>query len=137
MYDNERIAIIIEDINHYFITLENMDIKSSDDLGDVKYLASSMAIFSIINRTIDIAGEINRGRGMGSPLEYKDLFEALMSAKIISKDRKEKLSDLVRLRNKFAHRYEFLNGKAILDGIKRLEEVRGFIEDIKEEIIKK
>ncbi len=136
MYDNERIAIIIEDIDNYFIMLGNMNIKSSNDLDDVKYLASSMAIFSIINRTIDLAGEINRGRGMGSPLEYKDLFDALMSAKIISKNRKEKLSDLVRLRNKFAHRYEFINGKAILDGIQKLEEVKEFLDDVKEEIKK-
>ena len=134
--DKERIALIINDLEVYFKKLGDMKIKSEKDLDDMKFYASSMLIFSIINRTLDLASEIVTSKNLGFPMEYKELFVFLKKDKIIDKDKEEKLKDLVILRNKISHRYGIIKNKDILEAIKKIEIVKDFIKDIIKEIKK-
>ena len=103
MYDLERINIIMKDIETYLKKLESLKIKSEGDLKDDRnFYASSMLIFSAINRSIDLAEQIVKDRGLGSPIEYRELFDMLERGKIISSQTAEKIKDLIILRNKIS-----------------------------------
>lgn len=131
MLDKERISIIIEEINKYFKEIEDMHINSLKDLDVVKFRAASMNIFSIINKTIDLAEEIAIKSNLGFPSEYKELFTLIRRQKIITEQEEEKLKNLVILRNKISHRYGVINEKDVFNALKELEIVKKFIEKIK------
>lgn len=138
MYDLERINIIMKDIETYLKKLESLKIKSEGDLKDDRnFYASSMLIFSAINRSIDLAEQIVKDRGLGSPIEYRELFDMLERGKIISSQTAEKIKDLIILRNKISHRYGNLKEKDVFQALKRTKEIQRLIEEIEREIRKK
>jgi len=131
MHDLEKISIIIEDIDMYLKKLENINILSVGDLKeDIKFYASSMVVFSILNRTIDLGDEIVKNEKLGYPTEIKEIFVLLSNKKIISKETEIKLRDLVISRNKLAHRYGAIKTKDVFDLIKNMKYVKKFIEEI-------
>jgi len=131
MVDLERLSILIDQIGEYFIRLDNMKIKTEKDLDDLKFDASSMVLFSLINKTIELAEEVVKSENLGMPLKYRDLFEMLRNKKVISKEMEESLSNLVILRNVLAHRYEKIDKRRIILAIKKSQEIKKFIEIIK------
>jgi uncharacterized protein YutE (UPF0331/DUF86 family) len=130
MYDKERISIIIEDIKKYSQKLKERNIKKLADLDDLNYYACSMIIFSVINRAIDLGDEMINSKKLGFPSEIKDIFILLGENKIINKKIEEKLKDLVRLRNKIAHRYGSINKEDIFRAIEDIKIVEIFVSDI-------
>jgi uncharacterized protein YutE (UPF0331/DUF86 family) len=131
MYDLERIEIVLRDIEKYLTKLGSFGIKKVSDLEDDKnFYSSSMLIFNIINRSIDLAEQIVRDKSLGTPLEYKEFFEILNGAKVINKKTSENMQDLVRKRNKISHRYGNITRKEIFDSIKQIETVKDFIKEI-------
>lgn len=130
MYDKERISIIIEDIKKYSQKLKERNIKKLSDLDDLNFYACSMIIFSIINRIIDLGDEIIDSKKFGFPSEIKDIFILLGENKVINKKTEEKLKDLIRLRNKIAHRYGSINKGDIFKSIEEVKIVEEFINEI-------
>jgi len=130
MADLEKLSIIIDEIKTYLARLEKLRIKSEKDLDDLKFDAVSMIIFSTMNKTIDLAEEVVKAKNLGMPFKYRDLFEFLEKEKIISKKRKEKLSDLTIMRNNLAHRYERITKIKLVHTVKDMKEVKDFTEDI-------
>lgn len=129
MYDKEKIAVIIDDLNMYLEKLEKMNIKSADDLNDdMKFYASSMLIFSVLNRTIDLGDEIIKSKKLGYPLEIKEIFTILSENKVIKKEMGDKLKDLVVATNKLAHRYGGVKTKDVFYLIKEIKLVRNFVD---------
>ena len=62
-YDREQVTKIIADIERYTKDLHELGISGRDDLEDRRNLyALSMLLFSIINRTIDLADEVVQAR---------------------------------------------------------------------------
>jgi len=131
MYDKERIVVIIEEIESYFEELKSMDIKKLQDMDTIKFRAVSMDIFSIINKTIDLADEVSRAKNLGFPSEYKEIFTGLRMAKVIDEIMESKLKDLIILRNKISHRYSILKKEDIFKALKEVEIVKEFIEAVK------
>jgi uncharacterized protein YutE (UPF0331/DUF86 family) len=134
MFDKERINQIIEDIEMYLKKLEDMNIKSINDLDDLNYYASSMILFSILNRAIDLGDEVVKAKKLGYPMEIKEIFSLLSDKKIIDKKLGEKMKDFVRDRNKFSHRYNVIEQKDILRLIREIVFVKEFISKIVEYI---
>jgi len=131
MADLEKLSILIDEILGYFNRLENIKIKSERDLDDLKFDASSMVMFSLLNKTIDLAEEVVKSENLGMPMKYRDLFEMLERKKIISAEINRKMSDLIILRNILSHRYEKITKKQIISAIKDIQEIKKFIESIK------
>jgi len=78
MYDMERIGKIISDIEKYFRDLKELKIEKIEDLKDKRnFYALSMALFSILNRTIDLGSEIVIANNLGMPSTYRDIFSLL------------------------------------------------------------
>ena len=138
MYDLDRINIIISDILAYIKKLESLEIKSLKSLEDDRnFYSSSMLIFNSVNRTIDLAEQIFNDLALGTPYEYKDLFEVLEHKKIISLAVSEGVQDLIRLRNKISHRYGKITKENIFNSISNIDILKTFIKEIQKEISKK
>lgn len=128
MLDKEKISFIIEEVEIYIEKFKKR--KNFDD--ETIFLASSMIVFQILNRTIDLGDEILRGKKLGFPTDTKDIFNILGKNSIIKNDLSKNLKALVTLRNKFAHR----DGKIEKENLKEFAEediknVREFIDLIK------
>ena len=81
---------------------------------------------------IDLGDEIVDSKKFGFPSEIKDIFILLSENKVINKKTEEKLKDLVRLRNKIAHRYGSINKEDIFKAIEDIKIFEMFVSEIVE-----
>ena len=133
MYDIERIGKIISDIEKYLRDLEELKIKKIEDLEDKRnFYALSMALFSALNRTIDLVSEIVMANDLGIPTTYRDIFKLLSKNGFIDKTLEKELSRLVFYRNLLSHEYYDLTDKDIFDLLGRIVVIKQFVEKIKE-----
>jgi len=133
MYDMERIGKIISDIEKYFRDLEELKIEKIEDLEDKRnFYALSMALFSILNRTIDLGSEIVIANNLGMPSTYRDIFGLLGKNGFIDKALEKELSHLVFYRNLLSHEYYDLTEKDVFDVSKRTDVIKKFVEKVKE-----
>lgn len=136
MYDLERINLIIDDVNIYIRKIEDMRLLSMDKIDDLHFDACSMNCFSLLNKLIDLSEEIIRGRGMGTPFKYRDLFDMLASAKIIDERLARDIGNMIILRNRFSHRYNVITEKELLNFVRKIGKVKMFVKCIEEEVRK-
>lgn len=134
-YDKIRITVIIEDLGKYFADLDKVPVRNLRDLQDKqKYYAASMVLFQLINRTIDLGDEIVSAENLGMPGSYRNIFQRLAQAKIISKRMNDDLSALVRVRNLLAHEYETLTERDIYEALQKIKVVNEFIAVVKSRV---
>ncbi len=123
---------MIKDIERYLADLEGLNITSKEDLEEKeKYYSTSMLVFSILNRTIDIGNEIIGGSDISLPGSYKDTFEALFENKIIISATFNQMVWLMKYRNIIAHEYYRLSKEEIYGLKKRITHVTEFVSEIK------
>lgn len=135
MYDKERVAKIIGDIERYFSDLESMRISSEKDLEDKKnFYSTSMLLFSIINRAIDLGEEVITARKLGTPSTYKDIFFMLMKNKLINAKMKDELSELSHYRNLLSHEYQNFSERDVFDAFLLVHVVKDFVKRVKADI---
>ena len=128
MYDIQRIGKIITDIEKYIKELKSYKLNSSDELLDSKnYNASSMLLFAILNRTIDLGSEIISAENLGAPNTYQDIMPLLAKAGLMNKKEANQLNDLIRIRNVLAHFYEDITEKNLFNTIKEIKECQNYI----------
>ena len=95
------------------------------------FYASSMLLFSTMNRVLDLGAEIVDAKNLGTPSTYRDIFWLLLKAKVIGKDFYEEFTILVKYRNILSHEYSEITEKDVFDGIKRLEYAKKFVGQMK------
>ncbi len=133
VYDKERITKIIKDIEKFFNDLKEINITSVDDLSEKeKFYSTSMLLFSIINRVIDLGDEIVAAKDIGIPSKYKEIFELLSKHKIIPPDMAKKMSELVYYRNLLSHEYHDFTEKDVFEILGKIKIVESFIKKVKE-----
>ena len=133
MYDIERIAKIISDIEKYLRDLEELDIRGAKGLMDKKnFYATSMVLLSILNRTIDLGEEIVMANNLGMPSTYREIFRLLVKNKLIDTNLGEGLSNLVFYRNLLSHEYYELTERDVFAVSKKINVVKKFVERTKE-----
>lgn len=133
MYDVERISKIISDIERFLRDLQEIDIERVGDLKEKKnFYSTSMILFSILKRTIDLADEIVMANNLGMPATYRDIFRLLAKNGYIDDTLMEKMSTLVFYRNLLAHEYQELTEKDVFNVLKRTSTIRQFLDIVKE-----
>ena len=132
MYDLEKLNKIIKDIENYFLKLRNINLTKENIEIDEKFFSSSMLMFSILNRMIDLAEEIIVKNEFGMPSSYEQYFELLRENGLIDKFLENELRKLVKDRNLFAHDYYNMDRKQVLNISKRIYNVEDFIRKAKE-----
>ena len=134
-YDKERIAEIISDMERYLCDLEALNIMAAEQLSDRRnFYSSSMLLFSLINRTIDLGDELVSGNKLGIPINYGDIFAKLAKAKILPSELSDKLSKLVFYRNLFAHEYYDFTEKDVLKVMHKTGTLKEFLELAKKRV---
>jgi len=136
MYDIEKINRIIDDINRFFIDLERIKLDKENIKDSTNLHGSSMLIFGIINRTIDLAEEILVKNDLPMPSAYHECFPALGKAGLLDKSLSYELEILAKDRKLFAHHYYATKQKEVLRLSKDIYAVKRFIESVKN-IVKK
>jgi uncharacterized protein YutE (UPF0331/DUF86 family) len=131
MYDIERINSIIGDINRFFSDLQIVGLNEKNLESPDKLHASSMLIFGIINRTIDLAEEILVKNDLEMPNSYSDCFPTLAKAGLIDKKLASSLESLAKQRGFFAHHYYDLDKRKVLLLSKDIFIAKEFIEKVK------
>ncbi len=135
MYDLQRIGKLIADINNYIKELDSFRIKAVSDLSDSKtYHASSMVLFSILNRLIDFGGEIIAAEKLKAPERYKDIMPSLAKAGVMNKETAEKLNALIEERNVLAHFYGEMTEKKLFKMINEIGLLEEFIRLVKKRV---
>ena len=134
MYDIQRIGKIIAEIEKYMKELDSYKI-TRESLKDSKnYNASSMLIFVILNRLIDLGSEIISAEELGAPNTYSDIMNILVKGNIINKNQSEKINKLISKRNMFAHFYGEMTEKEVFNTYSDLKEVPDFLKTIKKRV---
>ncbi len=137
MYNIERIGKSIADIEKYLKEITSYNIKTLNNLEDGKtYHAASMVVFAILNRTIDLGGELITAEELGAPQTYQDIMPTLAKAGIINKEQAVKLNKLIRKRNVLAHFYEDIHEKELFETIKDIPLIKEFVESVRKRLKK-
>lgn len=131
MYDLERINIITRDMDKYFLKLKEIGLDEKNIYIPEKFYSSSMLLFSILNRMIDLATEILIKNDFGMPSAYEQYFDVLANNGIVDRKNLEELRQLVKDRNLFAHNYFDMDEKEVLKVSKRIYAARDFADRIK------
>lgn len=130
--NKERLLSIFRDIERFFTDLEGIGVFDRDDLKDKKqFYATSMLLFSIINRAIDLGEEIIADKKFGLPATYNEIFYLLEKNKIISQRLCSQLSSLIYFRNLAAHEYHTFTEKDVFNAFQEITAVKKFVEIIK------
>jgi uncharacterized protein YutE (UPF0331/DUF86 family) len=132
-YDREQVTKIIADIERYTKDLGELGISGRDDLEDRRNLyALSMLLFSIINRSLDLADEVILTNQLGMPQSYREIFDILRRRRFIERDLAEEMAALVFYRNMIAHQYDDLTDDDLYSLFQRLGTISRFVERMKE-----
>jgi uncharacterized protein YutE (UPF0331/DUF86 family) len=132
-YDREQVSKIVSDIERYTTDLRELGITSREDLEDRRTLyALSMLLFTIINRSLDLADEVIITNRLGMPQSYKEIFDILRRRRFIDRELAEEMAALVFYRNMIAHQYDDLTDDDLWSLFQRLDTTLLFVERMKE-----
>ncbi len=136
MYNIDRINAMIEDIKKFFTDLETIGLNENNIKNPEKLHSTSMLIFGIMNRSIDLAQEIIVKNEIGMPQKYSESFSILGEKGIIDKKLALEIEKLIENRGLFAHHYYDVNKKEVIRLLKDTYIVKKFVETIKKLIEK-
>lgn len=135
MYDLERIARAIADIERYFVDMESLNIKDAN-MSNEKFYSLSMLLFATLNRAFDLGNEVIKANGLGMPISYKEIFAMLGKNKLISRELEVNLVQLAGLRNVLSHEYYDVSKEKVFDAYKKISAVREFSKVVKKLVSK-
>ena len=132
MYDRERIARVISDINRYLQDIPLLMINTPKDLEDRKnFYALSMLLFSLLNAVIDLAEETVVAEDLGVPATYREIFSLLARNGIIDQHLFDRMSALVSYRNRLAHEYGEINPDDLFRVLSMGDDIQTFVNRVK------
>jgi uncharacterized protein YutE (UPF0331/DUF86 family) len=127
-YDEERIGMIFSDIGRYLKDFEELGIHSVQDLDDKRnFYASSMVLFSLLNRVFDLGSEMAIAHNLGIPGTYRDIFVLLQKNGFIGNDLAHEMIGLVTYRNLLSHEYRGISGEILFDLTGKIARIRQFV----------
>ena len=138
LYDEERIGTIFSDIQRYLMDLEDLGIHSAQDLHDKRnFYASSMILFSLLNRVFDLGSEMAIAHNLGIPGTYREIFVLLRKNGIIENDLAHEMIGLVTYRNLLSHEYHGISEETLFNLTKKIVSIRQFVGIMKDKIQQK
>ena len=127
LYDEERIGTIFSDISRYLKDLEELGIHSTQDLHNKRnFYASSMILFSLLNRVFDLGSEMAIAHNLGIPGTYREIFVMLRKNGIIENDLAHEMIGLVTFRNLLSHEYHGISEETLFNLTKKIASIRQF-----------
>lgn len=93
-------------------------------------------LFETIQIIIDIASSLVAENNLGMPKNYSETITLLMSNSYLEKEMGEKLIGMIGLRNLLVHEYGIIDVKKLFEYLDSLNDIRDFINKIKEKVPK-
>jgi len=135
LYDEERIGTIFSDIQRYLKDFEDLGIHSVHDLHDKRnFYASSMVLFSLLNRLFDLGSEMAIAHNLGIPGTYREIFVLLRKNGFIEDDLAHEMIGLVTYRNLLSHEYHGISEETLFNLTKKIASIRQFVVIMKDMI---
>ena len=106
-----REASIIERIERHIDKAKKIVKLDSSD--EIIFNALAMHCFQAINAGIELGELIISAKKLGFPSKYREIFELIFKAKLISKNTFQDIERLVYLRNLVAHEYQEISAKEL------------------------
>lgn len=112
-------------------------LKKIDELRDMDindylvFTTLSMECFQTVNSLIEIGEYIVSKEKLGFPSSYREIFDLLFKANIISEEELKVFRRLIYLRNLISHEYYKMSEKELLEMIGLSENIKTFIKRIK------
>jgi uncharacterized protein YutE (UPF0331/DUF86 family) len=127
-FDEQRLGKIFSDIDRYLRDLENLRVRSLQDLDEQRtYYAVSMVLYILLNRIFDLGSEIVMACNLGVPVKYREIFILLRQNGLIGESMEQELIRMVVYRNLLSHEYHGLKNTDIMNLIGRVSVIRDFV----------
>jgi uncharacterized protein YutE (UPF0331/DUF86 family) len=136
--DEEKLIELISVINKYLKYLDDKNIDNVEVLKDDldTYFAVSMALFTIINKLIELGEELVDSLDKGYfPKTYIEIPKILFREHILTKNQYKLFADLIEYRNNIAHEYEQIYENEIFWCIKNIVFVSDFVKIVKKRLL--
>ena len=135
LYDEERIGTIFSDIQRYLKDFEELGIHNIVDLHDKRnFYASSMVLFSLLNRVFDCGSEMAIAHNLGIPGTYREIFILLRKDGIIENDLAHDMIGMVTYRNLLSHEYHGISDETLFELTKKIPRIRQFVNQMQDMI---
>jgi len=108
-----RLASIISRIERHKDKAKELRVQNISDYFVFNTLA--MECFQAVNSAIELGELIVSEKNLGFPSRYREIFELLYNAKMISKKTLESFKRLVFLRNLIAHEYYMITDEELME----------------------
>ena len=134
-YNIERFGSIFSDVRRYLRDLEELNIRSDEDLSDKRnFYATSMILFSLLNRVFDLGSEMAISHNLGIPSSNREIFVLLQKDGLISRELGRELMELVTFRNLLSHEYHGIDEKKLFSLTKKVGSITEFVDLMKKTI---
>ena len=135
LYDEELVGTIFSDIQRYLKDFDDLGIHRAHDLHDKRnFYASSMVLFSLLNRVFDLGSEMAIAHNLGIPGTYREIFVLLRKNGIIENDLAHEMIGLVTYRNLLSHEYHGITEETLFNLTKKIASIRQFVDIMKDMI---
>ena len=123
----------VQTIEKYLKILDEFEISNVEEFEDnVKdSLAISMALFTILNATIEIGEEIIDEKDLDFQTSYKEIFIIIEKSKLLPKKLCQDLSNFMKQRNMIAQQYDEIENSKIYGLLLKKEIFQEFVDESK------
>lgn len=129
-----RLASIISRIERHKKMAKEI---SKQDLSDyLVFSALTMKCFQAVNSAMELGELVVSDKNLGFPSKYREVFELLQKAKIISKETLEKMKRLIFLRNLISHEYYVITELELREMVDDLDQLDELIKNTKNQNLK-
>ena len=136
MRNLDRIVTAMKDVEKYFKELGEIKRDSNYLDSSVNFHASSMLCLALINRALDIGGEMLVDKAVSMPARYQDIFKELAKEGVIDQKLGQYLQELAKYRNYLSHEYFGLDKKKLTKIIGLVYSINDFVERVKKILTK-
>ena len=132
-YDIERMGMLLSDIRKYFDDLEDLNIRTAEDLHDKRnFYAVYMILFSLLNRVFDLGSEVVMAQNLGIPATYREIFTRLQKKGLIDTGLLKEMTEMVTYRNLLSHEYHGITEEKLYTLVKNAGHIRTFVHRMQE-----
>lgn len=106
------------------------EFRNSDLAEKRDYYAASMVAFSVINESLRLAELFMAKKAMAAPDTYREIFDILLSKKMVSQKTAHAMKLLVQKRNLMAHEYGTVTRGDVRDIMRKLAPAKAFMAEL-------
>ncbi|MFA4826246.1 MAG: HepT-like ribonuclease domain-containing protein [Methanoregula sp.] len=108
--------------------LDELGIHNIEELHDKQnFYASSMILFSLLNRVFDLGSEMAIAHNLGISATYREIFVLLKNDEIIGSDLTHEMVGLVTYRNLLSHEYHGISEETLFSLTKKTGCIQQFV----------